>query len=83
MRWKLSRVFVCGKLLILYSKINLWIHFFNSIFNIFGKNKMKGCRLSCYYVSLGSWVHEPRILDTYKIGAYIIDTFNGYSVFMF
>jgi len=40
-------------------------------------------KYGCHYVSIEVWAYEPRILDTYGIVAYTIDTFNGYSVCMF
>jgi len=42
------------------------------------KNSYKGC----YDVNVGVWAHEPRILDTYIIGAYTIETIYDYNIYM-
>jgi len=36
----------------------------------------------CYYVSIGVWAHESRILHTYVIGVYTIEIVYDYRVYM-
>jgi len=36
----------------------------------------------CYYVSIGVWAYEPKILHTYVIGVYTIDIIYDYRVYM-
>jgi len=38
--------------------------------------------MGCYYVSIGVWAYEPRILRTYIIGVYIIEIVYDYRVYM-
>jgi len=50
----------------------------NKIVNI---SKMK-LKEGCYYVSIGVWAYEPRILYTYIIGVYTIEIVYDYRVYM-
>jgi len=36
----------------------------------------------CYYASIGVWAHEPKILHTYVIGVYTLETVYNYMVYM-
>jgi len=47
--------------------------------NVLGENIIKE---GCYYMSIGVWVHEPRILYTYIIGVYTIEIIYDYRVYI-
>jgi len=75
---ELEKLFLMIHMVYVFSLTNYYLFLYETNKLIIMYVKYEGC----YYLSLGVRAHEPRILYTYIIGVYIIETFYNYNVHM-